>query len=93
MVIGSVLYVALQLPSLVKLITRHSSFSAFHISLGLQDSNVRQVLLLMGPRLIGVAVVQFAACGGMGRQVLHVASLLDHEVGTGQHQAGAQRGW
>ncbi len=57
-VIGSVLYVALQLPSLVKLITRHSSFSAFHISLGLQDSNVRQVLLLMGPRLIGVAVVQ-----------------------------------
>jgi putative peptidoglycan lipid II flippase len=57
-VIGSVLYVAFQIPSLFKLITRNSPLSTFHFSLGLRDSNVRQVLFLMGPRLIGVAVVQ-----------------------------------
>lgn len=55
-VIGAVLYLLVQIPSLLKLISRHSSLFTF--SLGLQDSNVRQVLLLMGPRLIGVAVVQ-----------------------------------
>lgn len=55
-VIGAVLYLVVQLPSIFKLITHHSSLITF--SLGLQDSNVRQVLLLMGPRLIGVAVVQ-----------------------------------
>jgi len=57
-VIGSVLYVLLQIPTLVKLATRQPQLVTFHFSLGLQDSNVRQVLLLMGPRLIGVAVVQ-----------------------------------
>jgi len=55
-VIGAVLYLAVQLPSLFKLITRHLSLVTF--SLGLHDANVRQVLLLMGPRLLGVAVVQ-----------------------------------
>jgi len=55
-VIGAVLYLAVQLPSLIKLLSNHASLITF--SLGLQDSNVRQVLLLMGPRLLGVAVVQ-----------------------------------
>lgn len=57
-VIGAVLYLAIQLPPLIKLVTRHSPLSTFHFSLGLHDSNVRQVLLLMLPRLFGVAVVQ-----------------------------------
>jgi putative peptidoglycan lipid II flippase len=55
-VIGAILYLAVQLPSLFKLIAHHSSLIIF--SLGLHDSNVRNVLLLMGPRLLGVAVVQ-----------------------------------
>lgn len=57
-VIGAVLYLAIQLPPLVKLVARHSPLSAFRFSLGLHDSNVRTVLLLMLPRLLGVAVVQ-----------------------------------
>lgn len=55
-VIGAILYLVVQLPSLFKLSTRHLTLATF--SLGLQDSNVRQVLFLMGPRLLGVAVVQ-----------------------------------
>ncbi|HNO86483.1 MAG TPA: murein biosynthesis integral membrane protein MurJ, partial [Anaerolineales bacterium] len=57
-VIGSVLYVALQTPTLAKLAARQPQLATFHFSLGLHDANVRQVLMLMGPRLIGVAVVQ-----------------------------------
>ncbi len=55
-VVGAVLYLVVQLPSLFKLVTRQAS--SFTFSLGLQDNNVRQVLFLMGPRLLGVAVVQ-----------------------------------
>lgn len=55
-VIGAVFYLVVQLPSLFKLITGH--WSLVTLSLGLQNANVRQVLLLMGPRLVGVAVVQ-----------------------------------
>jgi len=55
-VIGAALYLAVQIPSLFKL-TNWSLFTS-HFSLGLHDSNVRQVLTLMGPRLLGVAVVQ-----------------------------------
>ena len=55
-VIGAVLYLVVQLPSLLKLLTGH--WSLVTLSLGLQNANVRQVLLLMGPRLVGVAVVQ-----------------------------------
>lgn len=57
-VIGAVLYLAVQIPSLIKLVSRSSLLSTFHFSLGLHDSNVRQVIFLMGPRLVGVAVVQ-----------------------------------
>jgi putative peptidoglycan lipid II flippase len=57
-VLGAALYLAVQIPSLIKLITGHWSLVTNPFSLNLHDSNVRQVLLLMGPRLIGVAVVQ-----------------------------------
>ena len=55
-VIGSVLYLLIQIPSLTKL--PNFPLLTAHFSLGLNDSNVRQVLALMGPRLLGVAIVQ-----------------------------------
>jgi putative peptidoglycan lipid II flippase len=55
-VIGAVLYLLIQIPSLTKL--PNFSLLTSRFSLGLYDSNVRQVLILMGPRLLGVAVVQ-----------------------------------
>jgi putative peptidoglycan lipid II flippase len=57
-VIGAFLYLAVQLLSLLKLITDPRSLKTDYWSLGLHDPNVRQVLLLMLPRLLGVAVVQ-----------------------------------
>lgn len=54
-VIGAVFYLLIQIPSLLKLKTDHWSPITGHWSF---DSNVRHVLLLMGPRLLGVAVVQ-----------------------------------
>jgi len=55
-VIGAVFYLLIQIPSVVKL--TNWSLITDHFSLGLHDSNVRQVLTLMGPRLLGVAIVQ-----------------------------------
>jgi putative peptidoglycan lipid II flippase len=55
-VIGAVFYLLVQIPSVVKLTNWSAITSRF--SLGLKDSNVRQVLTLMGPRLLGVAIVQ-----------------------------------
>jgi len=57
-VIGAVFYLLVQIPSLLKLNTQHATRNTYFFSLGLQDSNVRQVLTLMGPRLLGVAIVQ-----------------------------------
>lgn len=65
-VVGAILYLFVQIPSLVNLISRQDSASPgasrplfkFSLSLGLHDANVRSVIFLMGPRLIGVAVVQ-----------------------------------
>ncbi|MEO5886753.1 MAG: murein biosynthesis integral membrane protein MurJ, partial [Anaerolineales bacterium] len=57
-VIGAAFYLVLQLPSLLKLISSLQSPITNYSSLGIHDTNVRQVLLLMGPRLLGVAVVQ-----------------------------------
>ena len=57
-VIGAAMYLLLQIPSIAKLLTGNWLQNTDHFSLGLHDSNVRQVLLLMGPRLLGVAVVQ-----------------------------------
>ena len=55
-VIGSAFYLLAQIPTLAKII--NWSLITNHFSLGLHDSNVRRVFLLMGPRLLGVAVVQ-----------------------------------
>lgn len=58
-VLGSSLYLLLLLPSLLRLNTENSLESALGgWSLGVDDPNVRHVILLMGPRLLGVAVVQ-----------------------------------
>lgn len=57
-VVGAALYLVVQLPQLARLISSlqppitNSRFLDFH------DANFRQVILLMGPRLLGVAVVQ-----------------------------------
>ena len=57
-VIGAALYLILQLPSLLKLTSNFKSPATDHWSLGLNNPDVRKVFLLMGPRLLGVAVVQ-----------------------------------
>jgi putative peptidoglycan lipid II flippase len=57
-VIGSGFYLLVQFPTLLKLVAQHATRITHFFSLGLQDSNTRQVFLLMGPRLVGVAVVQ-----------------------------------
>ena len=57
-VFGAVLYLLVQLPSLYKLISNlQSPITAYQFRIT-NDSHVRSVLLLMGPRLLGVAVVQ-----------------------------------
>ena len=49
---GAALHLLVQIPGLLRLGGRYSA------TLGLRMAEVRQVLLLMGPRLVGVAVVQ-----------------------------------
>jgi len=51
--LGAVLHLLVQLPRLLRLHER-----AYHFYLGLRDKAVLQVFRLMGPRLLGVAVVQ-----------------------------------
>ena len=51
-VIGAALYMLLQIPSLLKQKVRYSP------TLGLENAAVREVFRLMGPRVLGVAVVQ-----------------------------------
>jgi len=51
-VIGAVLFLVIQLPSLFRLQGR------FAFSLGLKNPDVRKVIQLMGPRVFGAAVVQ-----------------------------------
>jgi putative peptidoglycan lipid II flippase len=67
-VIGAVLYLALQIPSLVKLmlsVTRRdaakapeSRGGAYTPTVGLRDPAVHEVITLMGPRILGIGVVQ-----------------------------------
>ncbi len=52
-VLGAFLHIGIQLPQLLRLPEWH-----FNFSLGLDNAATREVLLLMGPRLLGVAVVQ-----------------------------------
>lgn len=56
-VTGSVLYLLVQIPALTKL-PNWSLVTDHFFSLGLGDANVKQVITLMGPRLLGVAIVQ-----------------------------------
>ncbi len=51
-VIGAVLYLLIQIPSLLK------QRGTYTPSLELHNPNTRQVIFLMGPRLLGVAIVQ-----------------------------------
>jgi putative peptidoglycan lipid II flippase len=58
-VLGAGFYLLLQIPSLIRLNTDNTLISTWRgWSLGLRDPNVRHVILLMVPRLLGVAVVQ-----------------------------------
>jgi putative peptidoglycan lipid II flippase len=58
-VIGAGMYLVVQVPSMTQLLRNlYYVIRDFRFTLGLHDSNVRQVLLLMVPRLLGVAVVQ-----------------------------------
>ena len=62
-VIGAFFHLLLQVPALLKLSRRDETGSwqeAVHytFTLGLKDSNTREVIRLMGPRLLGVTVVQ-----------------------------------
>jgi putative peptidoglycan lipid II flippase len=59
-VLGAVMYLVVQLPSLLKLISNLPAKRPItnYKSLSFEDVHVRQVLLLMVPRLLGVAVVQ-----------------------------------
>lgn len=52
-VLGAALHLAIQAPGLLRLAER-----AYTASFGLASSDVRRVITLMGPRLIGAAVVQ-----------------------------------
>ncbi len=52
-ILGALLHLGVQLPDLFKLPQRHYLFT-----LGVDDPAVHEVLWLMGPRLLGVAVVQ-----------------------------------
>ncbi|MHB8778693.1 MAG: murein biosynthesis integral membrane protein MurJ [Anaerolineales bacterium] len=51
-VIGAALYLLLQIPTLIK------QRGAYSFTFGLDNPDVRKVVFLMGPRLLGVAVVQ-----------------------------------
>ena len=61
-VIGAFLYLALQVPVLIRLFAKERQkpglTSFYHFSMGLAKKDVREVLFLMAPRLLGVAVVQ-----------------------------------
>lgn len=52
-VLGSIMHLCVQLPDLFRLPDR-----AYASTLGLKDASVREMALLIGPRLIGVASVQ-----------------------------------
>ncbi len=58
-VLGAGFYLLLQISTLIRLDTGDPLVTTWRgWSLGFRDSNVRHVILLMGPRLLGVAVVQ-----------------------------------
>ncbi len=57
-VLGATFYLLIQIPALLNLPLEQQAILAPRWTSGLDDPAVRHVLLLMGPRLLGVAVVQ-----------------------------------
>lgn len=59
-VIGAALYLLIQIPALFKVVPRepYHALRNYSLSLGLENPFVREVFRLMGPRVLGVAVVQ-----------------------------------
>ena len=51
--VGALLHLLVQLPTVLRLPDRH-----YHLTLGLKLASVREVIRMIGPRLLGVAVVQ-----------------------------------
>jgi len=74
-VLGSVLHLAVQLPGL-----RGLPQARFTFTLGLGNPHVREVALLMGPRLVGVAAVQlnFVVSTSLATYLVGGASALDY---------------
>ncbi|MFN3491018.1 MAG: murein biosynthesis integral membrane protein MurJ, partial [Anaerolineales bacterium] len=57
-VLGAVFYLVIQIPSLIKVISKQQLPITNYYLPNFKDSNFKQVILLMGPRLLGVAIVQ-----------------------------------
>src|SRR5512143_962966 len=57
-VIGAFLYLALQIPQLIRLARTRGPQRKYSLTLGLGDPQVREVVRLMVPRVAGIAVVQ-----------------------------------
>jgi putative peptidoglycan lipid II flippase len=74
-VLGSTLHLAVQLPALVRL-----PQARFTVSFGLANPAVREVMVLMGPRVLGVAAVQlnFLVSTALATFSLGGASALDY---------------
>jgi putative peptidoglycan lipid II flippase len=74
-VLGSVLHLAVQLPGL-----RGLPQARYIITLGLGNPHVREVAVLMGPRLLGVAAVQlnFLVSTSLATYLVGGASALDY---------------
>ncbi len=68
-VLGACLHLCIQLPDLFRLPKRH-----YTLTLGLRNPSVREVILLMGPRLISVATLQVNAV---------VTAIIANGFGTG----------
>jgi putative peptidoglycan lipid II flippase len=68
-VLGACLHLLIQLPDLVRLPKKH-----YTLTLGLDNPSVREVMVLMGPRLISVATLQVNAV---------VTGIIANGMGTG----------
>src|SRR5664280_1850014 len=68
-VLGACLHLCIQLPDLFRLPKRH-----YTLTLGLDNPSVREVMILMGPRLISVATLQVNAV---------VTAILANNMGSG----------
>ena len=70
-VLGSLLHLCIQLPDLIRLPVKH-----YTLTLGLKNPSVREVMILMGPRLVSVATLQInAVVTGIIANGLHTGSI------------------